>query len=174
MPSREKSLQNNKKTLFFVKFFMELKSLGGVVQLFYLSRGLNISQIIYLSTIWATTIILTDIPSSYLADKFGRKKLIIAGIAISSFAVSLLFFVHGFIPMAISYILSATGYSFFIGADQAILYDTLKELKDEGSSSRVSGKYFSAGSLPKIITTSCWCVYCKKSSPMAVHGSYRN
>jgi MFS family permease len=152
MASRIESLQKNKRILFSVKFFLELKSLSGVVQLFYLSRGLSVSQIIYLSTLWAVTIILTDIPSSYLADKFGRKKLIIAGIAISSLALLSLFFVHGFIPMAITYIMSAAGYSFFIGADQAILYDSLKELKDEGSSSRVSGKYFSAASLPKIVT----------------------
>lgn len=137
--------------MFGTKFFLELKSLNAVIQLFYLSRGLNISQIIYLSLIYSMVTFLCDIPSSILADKFGRKRLILFGILLSVISIFGLFFAQGYLFITLAYIVNAIGTSFYSGADHAIIYDSLKELGDEKSANRVSGKYFSAGSLPKII-----------------------
>ena len=36
-----------------------------------------------------------------------------------------------------------------MGADHAILYDSLKEVGEEPNANRVAGKYFSSASLPK-------------------------
>lgn len=151
-PLRRLQLKKNKRILFFTKFFLELKSLNGVIQLFYLSRGLDLSQIVLLSVIWPAVILVTDTPSSFLADKYGRKKMMTLGIFFSVVSMVLLFFANGFAQVALTYVLLAVGSSFYNGADQAILYDSLKELGDESGATRVAGKYFSAASLPKIIT----------------------
>ena len=84
MEQRIKGLKLNKRLMFGTRFFIELKTLNAVIQLFYLSRGLDLGQIIYLSLVWTVTSFLCDVPSSFLADKFGRKKLIIAGIFLTS------------------------------------------------------------------------------------------
>jgi MFS family permease len=149
--SRIKSLKLNKRLMFGTRFFVELKTINAVIQLFYLSRGLDIGQIIYLSLIWSFVTFLCDVPSSFLADKFGRKKLIMIGIFLTAISTSLLFFAHGFIFFTLTYIIGAAGYSFFMGADHAILYDSLKEVGEEPGANRVAGKYFSSASLPKII-----------------------
>ncbi len=150
MDSHKDGLRLNKRLMFFVRLFLELKSLNAVVQLFYLSRGLNLSQIILLSFVWSVTTLICDLPSSYLADKFGRKKLIFAGILLTSLSTFLMFFVRGFPLFTLVYIISAAGYSFFMGADHALIYDSLKELKEESGAGRVAGKYFSSTSLAKI------------------------
>lgn len=137
--------------MFGTRFFIELKSLFAVVQLFYLSRGLTASQVIYLSLVWSIVTLICDLPSSVLADRFGRKKLITLGIFLIALSTFLLFFVSGFWAIVPIHIIGAIGLSFFSGADQAILYDSLKELGQEGSINRVAGKYFSSASLPKII-----------------------
>lgn len=144
-------LKLNKKLMFGTRFFIEIKSLNSVIQLFYLSRGLDLGQVVYLSLVWTITSFFCDIPSSFLADRFGRKKLIIMGIILTSFSTFLLFNASGFLMFTISYIIAAAGYSFFMGTDQAIIYDSLKEVGDEDKSNRVAGKYYSAQSLPKII-----------------------
>jgi MFS family permease len=151
MESRLRSLKLNKKLMFGTRFFIELKTIFAVVQLFYLSRGLSTSQIIYLSLFWSITTFICDLPSSVLADKFGRKKLLMVGIFFISISNVLLFFGHDFWQFVFFSIINAIGYSFATGADTALLYDSLKELGEEGSIRRVSGKYFSAASLPKII-----------------------
>jgi MFS family permease len=147
---RIKGLKLNKRLIFGTKFFIELKSINAVIQLFYLSRGLDLSQIVYLSLVWTSIVFLFDIPSSFLADKFGRKKLIIFGIFLTSLSTFLLFFANSFPYFVLNYIIGAIGYSFFIGADHAILYDSLKEVGEESGANRVAGKYFSSQSLPKI------------------------
>lgn len=144
-------LRLNKKIMFITRFFIEFKSINSVIQLFYLSRDLNLGHIIYLSLIWSVTTLICDVPSSFLADKFGRKRLIQLGILMTALSTLMLFWGSGFIYFALIYAISAAGYSFFTGADHALLYDSLKELGDEKSSNRVAGKYFSSQSLPKIV-----------------------
>ena len=151
MESRLKSLKLNKRLMFGMRFFIELKTIFAVVQLFYLSRGLTTSQIIYLSLFWSLTTFICDLPSSVLADKFGRKKLLMVGIFFISISNIFLFFGHNFWQFVIFSIINAIGYSFATGADTALLYDSLKESGEESSIRRVSGKYFSAASLPKIL-----------------------
>lgn len=151
MVKRKLGLHLNKRLMFGSRFFLELKSLNAVIQLFYLSRGLDLGQIVYLSLVWTATTFLCDLPSSYLADKFGRKRLIITGILLSAISILMLFWGNGFLYFSLTYIIGAAGYSFFMGADHAILYDSLKELGEEKNASGVSGKYFSAQSLPKIV-----------------------
>ena len=128
MIDRIRGLKLNKRLMFGTRFFVELKSLNSVIQLFYLSRGLDLGQIIYLSLVWTVTSFICDVPSSFLADKFGRKKLIMIGILLTSLSTLLLFFAHGFPYFVLTYIIGAAGYSFFMGADHAILYDSLKEV----------------------------------------------
>ncbi len=149
--NRIKSLKLNKRLMFGTRFFVELKTINAVIQLFYLSRGLDLGQIVFLSLVWTATSFLCDVPSSFLADKFGRKKLIMIGILLTSLSTLLLFFAHGFPYFVLTYIIGAAGYSFFMGADHAILYDSLKEVGEETGANRVAGKYFSSASLPKII-----------------------
>lgn len=151
MNERIKRLKLNKRLMFGTRLFIELKSLNAVIQIFYLSRGLDIGQIIYLSLVWSVVSFLCDVPSSFLADKFGRKKLIMVGIFLTALSTFSLFFVHGFLAFTLTYIIGAAGYSFFMGADHALLYDSLKETGEEGGVNRVAGKYFSSASLPKII-----------------------
>ncbi len=148
---RKIGLNLNKRLMFGTRFFIELKSIFAVVQLFYLSRGLTTSEVIYLSLVWSIVTLLCDLPSSILADRFGRKKLITIGIFLLAFSTISLFFVYGFWAVVPIHIIGAIGLSFFSGADHAILYDSLKELGEEKSINRVAGKYFSSASLPKII-----------------------
>jgi MFS family permease len=150
MDARTLGLRLNKRLMFFTRLFLELKSLNAVIQLFYLSRGLTISQIVYLSLVWSATVLLCDVPSSFLADKFGRKKLIFAGILLTSLQTFLMFFASGFSTFVFLYVIGAMGYSFFMGADHALIYDSLKELKEQSGANRVAGKYFASTSLAKI------------------------
>ena len=149
-PDRGNSLRFNKRFLFLTRLFIEIKALNVVIQLFYLSRSLDLSQIVYLSMIWTITLLLSDLPTSYLADSIGRKKGMIIGILLTSVSILLMFFAQGFTAFAVIYVFNALGYAFFTGSDQAFLYDSLREVGDEGNINKVSGKYLSSASFAKI------------------------
>lgn len=131
---------------------MDLNALNAVVQLFYLQRGISISEIYYLGVAWSIGTLLFDIPSSYLADKWGRKNTITLGVAINVLANLTLFFANGFWLFFINTFILAISYSFFFGVEDAFLYDTLREMKQENIVLKTAGKYASAGRISKILT----------------------
>ncbi|MBL7036549.1 MFS transporter [Candidatus Microgenomates bacterium] len=148
--SRVVALKANKRILFWTKLLVEIKALNAIITLFYIQRGISVGEVLYLSVIWSVTALLLEIPSGYFADLFGRKKTIILGVLLHSLSISLMFVSFSFPMFALSIALASAGYACFTGTDSALLYDSLKEIGDEKSSLRVSGKYYSASRFSKI------------------------
>ncbi len=145
-------LRRNKFYLFWCRFFVDLNALNAVVQLFYLQRGVTISEIYFLGIAWSIGTLLFDIPSSYLADKWGRKNTIFLGVIVNVLANGYLFFARGFWPFFIDTFILAISYSFFYGVEDAFLYDNAREMKQEGQVLKTAGKYSIASRLSKILT----------------------
>ena len=162
--SRVERLLLNKRLMFFVQLFVEIKSLNAVIQLFYLQRGLVVSEIVFVSRVWSVTVLLLDLPSSYLADRIGRKRALFISISLTAASIFMMYFAHGFWQFAILYILMAAGYAFFQGTDEALLFDSLKEAGEEKNVTRVTGKYFSSQNLAKIFVPFLGAVIAKNLS----------
>ena len=149
---RVKRLRKNPTILFWAKALLNVKMMNIVVTLFYLHRGLTLSQVFFLSIVWSVVNIIVEIPSSYLADKWGRKKTLMLGSIAFVLQVILLFFANNFWIFALSIALLACSYACFSGTDDALIYDTKKELKEEDKSLKALGTYYSAQRIFKIIT----------------------
>lgn len=143
-------VSKNKYYLFWTRFLVELNALNAIAQLFYLSRGLSTDQILYLGVSWSLATLIFEVPSGYLADKVGRKKTIMLGVLLNIVTYLLMLLAHGFWPFAIITALAALSFACFSGTDQALIYDSLRELSGEKAVLRVSGKYMSAARLSKI------------------------
>lgn len=143
-------LQKNKRLMFFVSLFVEIKAFSAVATLFYLSRNLGLDQIFYLLVTWSIVGIILEVPSGYLADVVGRKKTIILGVGLHAISIAVLFVANDFPLFVLSIALQSAAYAAFTGTDSALLYDSLRELGDVKSSLRVSGKYISSKRLAKI------------------------
>jgi MFS family permease len=162
--SRIERLKLNKRLLFFIQLFIEIKSLNAVIQLFYLQRGLDIGQIVFVSLVWSVTVLVFDLPSSYLADRIGRKKALFISVMLTSASIFMMYFANGFLSFAVLYVLMAAGYAFFQGTDEALLFDSLKETGDEKGVTRVTGKYFASQNLAKIFVPFLGAVVAKNLS----------
>lgn len=99
--------------------------------LFYESYGLNIEQIVLLKTILSLSILVLEVPSGYLADLWGRKACLV--IASGVWIVSWLIYCTGasFTEFAIAEILAGVAGSLISGANTALGYDTLLQLRRE-------------------------------------------
>lgn len=149
---RKQKLQQNIKLLFWKKAFLNLKIINIVAVLFYVHRGLSLKEVFYLGVVWAIVNLIAEIPSSLLADRWGRKKTLLLGVTsflvyscIMVFAFSFVWFVLGFIFFAFSF-------ACFSGTDEALLYDTKRELGQEKDSLDALSKHSSALQIFKIIT----------------------
>ena len=149
--NRDKQLKNNFGRMFWMQALQSICASNLIITLFYLHRGLTLAQIFYLSIIWAITNLLFEVPSSYLADYWGRKKTLIFGIFLGGLGDLLLIFSHSFWIFALSMFFISLCFAMFSGTDEALIYDTAKELDNEDKTLGYLGSYFSARTFFKIV-----------------------
>ncbi len=147
-------LRANPRWLSIAKLGMELKAINAVATLFYLHRGVGLDQVFYLSIVWSITTLVVEVPTGYLADRFGRKRTLLLGAAITTLAYVLAFFAQGFWMFCLQFALMSFGFSCFSGTEEALLYDTLKETGDEKRMTHYFARLNAARNVMKIFIPS--------------------
>lgn len=134
-------LQANIWKFYFLGIFGAAVGLAlPVIVLFWQDNGLTLTQVTFLQSALAITLIVLEVPSGYIADIFGRKKVFIWGALCYLLSIIIYIFGYSFIPFLLAEISFAVGLSLLSGADSAFLYDTLKELKREADFKTIYGK----------------------------------
>lgn len=108
--------------------------------LFLDNRGLTLAQIGLLESIWLASIILSELPTGYVADRLGQRNSVLIGtfiIAVSTAAFGLM---STFLGFALVRIVWSVGISLRSGSTQAWLYDTLEAKFDEEKYAHIEGR----------------------------------
>lgn len=131
MTSNNNSIESNLGKLFILRGLSFAWFPIPTIILFYQSHGLDLEQAVLLKTILSLSILLLEVPSGYIADRLGRKFCLVVGSTV--WIIGWLFYCIGssFILFAIAEILSGVAGSLISGADTAIAYETLLQLKRE-------------------------------------------
>jgi len=142
--SRSDKLKRNLSMLFWGKAFAELNILNAIVTLFYLHRGLGIEEIFYLGIVWSIATLIFEVPTGYLADRFGRKRTLLLGTFLLTLSWIVTWFAHGFPAFVIIFVFMSASFSCFSGTGEALLYDSLKEAREERDMTKHNGRFHSA------------------------------
>ncbi len=124
-----------------------------VAVLFWLANGLNMAKVMLLQSIYSIFIVAFQFPTGYFADVYGRKMSIFLGNLLYFLGIFVYSIGHNFFQFVIAEILLAIGFSFFSGADSALVYESLMELKREKEYKKVLGNLMFYGSTAAIIGT---------------------
>ncbi len=134
----------NVKKLYFMSFFQGLIPAYVIERLFWQGRGMSVKDVVYCEIIYALTIILLEVPSGILSDKFGRKKMIYLSSLFDAFEFILLFYAHSFPLFALTMLFTGTGAAFESGSRNALLYDSLLHHKNEDVYEKIQGRMSAA------------------------------
>lgn len=93
---------------------------------FFLEHGLSLSQVFVLQSIFSAAALLWEIPSGYIADRFGRAFVIKVSAPIAAVAMIAYGFSGQFWQFVICELVLAVSYGLLSGVDTALLYDSLK------------------------------------------------
>jgi len=145
-------LKRNSKLLFFIVALFNMGIVTLISTVFYTFRGLSPSEIFYTAVVFALVTLLAEIPSSYLADKWGRKKTIMLALIFGMFSYIIQVYSYTLFSFSFAFVSMAISYAFFSGTDEALIYDSNKELGFEESSLGEMGRFFSAKRVFKIVT----------------------
>lgn len=104
--------------------------LGEAIWVVYLIdvRGLTLGQVLLFEAVYSTAVVVAQVPTGILADRYGRRPMLIAGSLGWGAAFTAFGLATTFEALLGSYLLFALGFSLFSGADDAFLFDTLRAL----------------------------------------------
>lgn len=122
-----------------------------IIQLFYLDNGLTIFNIALLGVIWNITRIILEVPSGVLADKWGRKRVLIISVIFGILQITMLIGANNYWHFLLASAFSAVSWAFASGTNTALFYDTLKELKKEKEFEKLWARQLIYQQIPLII-----------------------
>ncbi len=112
---------------------------------FYEGFGFTMAQIIELQAFYSVSMLLFEIPSGYSADMLGRRKTLILGTLGGFLGFSIYCIAGQFWQFAVAEVIMGLGMSFISGADSAMLYDSLYDLKKDDQYSKYEGRVTATG-----------------------------
>ena len=144
-------LKNNIIKLYILKGFLWFMVAMPVIVIFFQDNGLSLMEIMLLQSVYSLTVAITEIPSGYFADYFGRKNSIILSTAFMFVGYLIFSNYSGFEVFMLAEFLVGIGGSLMSGADSAIMYDTLLEINQEKKYTEIEGKTYAIGNFSEAI-----------------------
>jgi len=122
---------HNIRFLFWAQLFGSVKFLTPVLTLFYFARGLDEATILIVLFFWSSGVLIGELPTGVFADKYGAKLSFLCGSVLAIISQGLLLF--SFVPWVffVSSFLNGFSATFFSGADESLIYESLKESNEE-------------------------------------------
>ena len=141
----EDRLSRNVNRTLLVGFFQVFLVIIPVAVPFFQSKGLSMQDVFSLQALFGLVVLISEVPSGYLADVLGRKNTLVVGAIAAGIGHSFLLVADGFWTLALFEIFLGISHSLISGADLALLYDTELALgQDEKKQREVIGRLYSA------------------------------
>jgi len=126
-----KDLKSNIWKYYLHQVFSGAMFFTPILVLFWQENGLSMTQLMILQSLYCVAVILLEVPTGYFADLFGRRKSLIYSGFFMALGMLVYSLGYNFFQFLIAEIIWAVGISLMSGADSAMVYDTLKDLKRE-------------------------------------------
>jgi MFS family permease len=99
---------------------------GPAIVVFFGARGLTVTEVTLLNSVYCVTAMLFEVPTGVLADRWGRKRAMVLGSLMMAAGCLIDWAGHSFLVFAVGEGLLALGMTLTSGADSAYLYDLLR------------------------------------------------
>ncbi len=127
----------NSKVYYLSQVFHSMVFTAPIWIVFYTLRGVSATEISLIMTFAYMMQMVWELPSGALADLIGRRRIIIISFIISSLSYLAFFYAQGFLWFLVLNLLMSIGDSFRSGSEEAIIYDSFKEVGKEDGISKV-------------------------------------
>ncbi len=134
-----------------INFFSALYFYLPIATLWYQSRGLNLTQVGSLNGIGTITLVLTTVATGMFADKYGRKFAIVMALIFQLLGEVIFLFSNSFPMFILCSITAGLGFSFWSGAFDALIVDSLKENNQQSQMQKIMGSIMAYKGLSTIL-----------------------
>ena len=141
MTLTKKQATRNIKIHWWINLISGITFLVPIISIFYKYTGLSTFEIILISNIFTFWMWIFELPTSVLADTFGRKKSLIASVIFNFLCATFILLLPNLTGFCIAAVFQALYYSFRSGTWQAFLQENLSKLWQEGKFWRFFWKF---------------------------------
>lgn len=145
----------NIRILFAFRFFSSLIPAYVIERLYWEERGMTIQMVVYTEIIFALTIVLLEVPTGVIADKWGRKKMLVLSALLGCCEFLILIVATEFWHFALVVFLAGISRSASSGSDNALLYDTLMQQGKASQFDKLLGRLNACDLLAAILAAFC-------------------
>jgi MFS family permease len=133
-------MERNIKLLAIFNFFTDFKFYSAVLILYFAKVTGSYTLAMSLFGVAMISSAIFEVPTGILSDRVGRKKTLILG-ALSAIT-SVVFYAigGGYLPLLVGAVFEGLGYSFYSGNNDALLHDSLRDLKKSHTFDSYLGK----------------------------------
>ncbi|HME53904.1 MAG TPA: MFS transporter [Candidatus Lokiarchaeia archaeon] len=145
-------LKASLRLVYLYQFSMSLNFIGGaLIPFFTMWGGITLTQVMLLQAWYMAWIFALEIPTGVIADKIGRKLSVLIGVLVLVVAITVYTSMANFYVFMAGEFLWAMSGALISGADNALVYDMLKDAGQEATSKVVFRKLAIAGQVGMII-----------------------
>lgn len=126
--------------LYVFRFFYNLIPAYAIERLFWEQRGMSIQLVVYTEIIFAITVVLLEVPTGIIADKWGRKKMVVLSALLECCMFLILVFATEFWHFAVAIFLAGIARTSSSGSENALLYDSLLQNNKEQQFEKYLGR----------------------------------
>ncbi|WP_300381247.1 MFS transporter [Clostridium sp.] len=134
-------MKNNNVKIDYVYTLFNSFNISSAIWVLYLrNKGMSLFEIGMIEGIFHVTGLISEVPSGIFADLVGRKRSIVIGRILSLISCLITLFSNSFLGVSIGFVLSALSYNLNSGSEDALVYDSLKELGKEEEFIKINGR----------------------------------
>ncbi len=115
------------KRIYLFSFFFNFLVIIPVIVPLFGSLGLSMRQVFEVQAIFGLAVMFAEIPTGYLGDMWGRKKILLLGSFINAIGFTWLPFAQGYSGIVLFEVIVGVGMSFVSGSDISLLYETVSK-----------------------------------------------
>jgi MFS family permease len=109
-----------------------------------IERGFSLTQVTMAEGLYLVGVLILEVPTGAVADRWGRSKSMALGAFLLGGAVLIFAFTTSFAILMASFLLWSVAHALMSGADNALLFDTLKASGRESEYEKVAGRGIAA------------------------------
>ncbi len=141
--------------LFSFLFGAAINAIVSILVLFWLDRGLSLGQVMILMSTYGISLLIFEIPTGVLADRFSRKWSLAIGALLQTTVGAIILSTNFYPALLGAYLLLGMGVAFLSGSGEALIFDFLKQEGRDGEVQRVFGaglSWFHIGGVTGAVT----------------------
>ncbi len=139
--SEARALQANVWKFYLFRFFVDFQLWLPIWAVYLIEeRGLSLTQLTALDAPFWILLIVLEVPTGAIADRYGRKVSLSYGALTNAVAVIVFGIATNFGVLLVSYMVWAAAFTLYSGADSAFVYDSLRAVGRERDYTRLWGR----------------------------------